>query len=204
MTNATAAVAAPEKVAIRPDLTNYVTVKSPTGKSSKICGDEVSYAFVGATLDMSYAFVAGVIEVTEESLRAKYGERNLGQQRMFLANLVRGGLGSKKEGRSATVKAKFDELLPAFRAKIEDATKAANAAAEALKAEKAAAIKAKADEKAAEAEKAKQAKADAAEAAKKEKQAAAEAAKAEKQAAADKAKAAKTETKAAAKPEKTA
>lgn len=104
---------------IRPDVSAYQTVKTPNGSSTKICGDKVSLALVGATLDEAYAFVSAVVGIPEQELRAKYGERNLGQQRMFLGNLIRGAESGKDEAKKARVAESFAKELPAFREKID-------------------------------------------------------------------------------------
>ena|SRR5690554_7369037 len=106
-------------VRIRPDLTNYHTAKSASGSSTKICGDEVSLALVGATLDEAYDFVSKVVGVAEADLRGKYGDKNPGQQRMFLGNLIRGAYNGKDKERAARVKANFDAELADFREMID-------------------------------------------------------------------------------------
>lgn len=120
---------------IRPNMEKYQTAKSAGGSSTKICGDEVSLALLGATLDEAYGFVATVTNTAEAVLRDKYGSKNPGQQRMFLGNLIRGASQSKDAEKKARVEAAFREALPAFR--------------EAIDARLAVAAKAKADEKAA-------------------------------------------------------
>jgi hypothetical protein len=104
---------------IRPNLEGYQTAKSAGGSSTKICGDKVSLALLGATLDESYGFVAEVTATPEADLRAKYGDKNPGQQRMFLGNLIRGASQSKDAEKKARIEAAFDKALPAFREKID-------------------------------------------------------------------------------------
>jgi hypothetical protein len=140
-------------VRIRPNLIGYATAKSASGSSTKICGDAVSVALVGATLDETYVFVASVVGIGEDVLREKYSKANLGQQRMFLGNLIRGALGGKDKEKAARVEAAFEAGLPAFREGVntrleaEAAETAANK--QALADEREAKAKAKADEKAA-------------------------------------------------------
>lgn len=122
-------------IRIRPDLSNYQTAKSASGSSTKICGDEISVALVGATLDETYGFVAGVIEVPEAELRAKYAERNPGQQRMFLGNLIRGAYAGKDKERAARVKSQFDKNVGEFRKGVDERLSTVVAEAEKLKAE---------------------------------------------------------------------
>ena len=141
---------------IRPNMENYQTAKSASGSSTKICGDAVSVALVGATLDETYGFVAKVVGTPEADLRAKYGDKNLGQQRMFLGNLIRGASASKDAEKKARVETAFAAELPAFRTAIDvraaelqktkDAEKQAKAEAKAKEAELKAAEKAKAAE----------------------------------------------------------
>lgn len=123
---------------IRPDLTGYQTAKSASGSSTKICGDEVSLALVGATLDETYDFVSKVVGVAEADLREKYGDKNPGQQRMFLGNLIRGAYNGKDKERAARVKASFDAELADFRELIDMRAAEEAEKREAEKAEKAA------------------------------------------------------------------
>lgn len=156
-----AAAAVPTRTTahIRPNLAGYSTVKSASGSSTKICGDEVSLALVGATLEEAYGFVAPVVGKTVEELKEKYGARNVGQQRMFLGNLIRGAFASKNAEYSAKVRAAFDKHLPAFREGVDDRLKeleAEAAAAKQKKADEKAAAKKEADAKKAEAKPAKE------------------------------------------------
>ncbi|MNO50330.1 hypothetical protein D3C76_407020 [compost metagenome] len=150
--------AAPKGAAIRPDLTNYQTAKSATGSSTKICGDAVSIALVGATLDETYAFVADVVGITEDVLRDKYSASNVGQQRMFLGNLIRGGMASKDATKAARIETAFSEKVADFRVALDERLAQAATAREAEKAAKAEAaqkvkddLKAEREAKAAEA-----------------------------------------------------
>ena len=136
---------------IRPNLEGYQTAKSASGASTKICGDQVSLALAGATLDESYDFVATVIEVKEEDLRAKYGSRNLGQQRMFLGNLIRGAFTGKNTERADKVRAAFDKHTPGLRKAVDARLSTAAAEAQKLKDQKAEAKAAEKAKKAAEA-----------------------------------------------------
>ena len=141
---------------IRPNMEGYQTAKSASGSSTKICGDAVSVALVGATLDEAYTFVAKVVGVAESDLRAKYGDKNVGQQRMFLGNLIRGASASKDAEKKARVEAAFAAELPAFRSVIDVRVQAAADEKAAIKQkkidDKAAADKLKAEDKAKAAE----------------------------------------------------
>lgn len=137
------------KTSIRPDLTGYTNAKSASGANTKICGDEVSLALVGATLDETYGFVAKVIETPEADLRAKYSARNLGQQRMFLGNLIRGAFAGKDQERAAKVRANLSANLSAFRTVVDSRVAGeAQAKADEKAAKKAASDKVKAEAKA--------------------------------------------------------
>lgn len=104
---------------IRPNLDSYQKARSASGSTTKICGDEVSVALVGATLDETYGFVAKVTGVGEDVLREKYGTKNPGQQRMFLGNLIRGAYNGKDKEKAERVKAAFDANLASFRTNID-------------------------------------------------------------------------------------
>lgn len=104
---------------IRPNLEGYQKARSASGSTTKICGDEVSVALVGATLDETYGFVAKVTGVGEDVLREKYGAKNPGQQRMFLGNLIRGAYNGKDKEKAERVKAAFDAHLAGFRTAID-------------------------------------------------------------------------------------
>lgn len=132
--------AAPKGAAIRPDLTNYQTAKSASGSTTKHSGDAVAVALVGATLNETYGFVSNVVGIAEDVLREKYGKSNVGQQRMFLGNLIRGGMVSKEEGKADRIKNSFELNVADFRVAI-DARLAKDAE------ERAAEVKRKADEK---------------------------------------------------------
>lgn len=134
---------------IRPDLANYQTAKSASGSSTKICGDEVSVALVGATLDEAYSFVSKVIGTPEADLRGKYGDKNPGQQRMFLGNLIRGAYAGKDKEKAARVKEAFDAEVAGFRKVVDSRLAEVQAAAQKAKDEKAAERQKQKDEAAA-------------------------------------------------------
>lgn len=123
---------------INPDLANYQTARSASGSTTKICGDEVSVALVGATLDEAYGFVSKVIGTPEADLRAKYGDKNPGQQRMFLGNLIRGACAGKDKDKAARVKEAFGAEVAGFREVIDARLAEAQAAARKAKDDKAA------------------------------------------------------------------
>lgn len=123
---------------IRPNLEGYQTAKSASGASTKICGDEVSKALLGATLGEAYKFVAGVVDVSETDLRTKYEGRNPGQQRMFLGNLIRGAFAGKDVEKASRVSKAFEAALPEFRVAIDARLSNEAAAKQKLKDDKAA------------------------------------------------------------------
>ena len=127
-----------ETAKIRPNLESYQTAKSASGASTKICGDEVSKALLGATLGEAYKFVAGVVDVSETDLRTKYEGRNPGQQRMFLGNLIRGAFASKDAEKASRVSKAFEAALPEFRVAIDARLSDEAAAKQKLKDDKAA------------------------------------------------------------------
>lgn len=142
-----------ETAKIRPNLEGYQTAKSASGASTKICGDEVSKALLGATLGEAYKFVAGVVDVSETDLRTKYEGRNPGQQRMFLGNLIRGAFSGKDVEKASRVSKAFEAALPEFRVAIDARLSNEAAGKQKLKDDKAAAREAakktRLDEKAA-------------------------------------------------------
>lgn len=74
--------------------------KTPSGNTSVHCGDDVAKKLLGKELDDVYALAAKTLkavdpDVTEKSLRAKYGHLNVGMQRMNLGNRIRGVVHAK-------------------------------------------------------------------------------------------------------------
>lgn len=157
---------------IRPNLDKYVGTRTASGAKSKACGDEVADALAGTTLEETYDLVAAVSGTPAGDLIAKYKDRNPGQQRMTLGNILRGALRTKDEDKRTKANNMFTKLAAALRKvvdkrlkEVDSAKEAAKKAADKAKAEKA--DKAKADKaaKAKEREaKAKETKAKAAEA----------------------------------------
>lgn len=80
------------KTVIRPDTSEYTTVRAAGGGKSQICGDAVSRALVGMTVgdvkSVAKAFGFGDVD--------KYDHLNAGQIRMNLGNRIRGAV-SKME-----------------------------------------------------------------------------------------------------------
>jgi hypothetical protein len=111
--------AAPKGAAIRPNTDNYQTAKSASGSTTKHSGDAVAVALVGATLEETYGFVSKIVGVAEDVLREKYGNANVGQQRMFLGNLIRGGMATKDAEKAARIESAFAENVTEFRVAID-------------------------------------------------------------------------------------
>lgn len=116
-------------------------IKTPTGRRTIDCADEVAQALRGADIDTVYAQAAEALEIAEADLRNQYGHLNIGMQRMNLGNRIRG---------AAAAKAKAAEKAAAAQARAEQAAARKEEKAKAAE-EKAAAAKAKAEEKAAKA-----------------------------------------------------
>lgn len=150
---------------IRPKLDKYVGVRTASGTKSKSCGDEVSQALAGTTLEEAFALVAAVTGGNADELAAKYKHLNPGQQRMNAGNVIRGVLNSKDEAKAAKGRTVFTKqsaaLAKVVAARLKDIdAKQAQAKKDAQKArddKKAAAAKERAD-KAAERKKAADAK----------------------------------------------
>ena len=118
----------------------YVSdIKTPTGRRTIDCADEVAQALRGADIDAVYAQAAETLEIAEADLRSQYGHLNIGMQRMNLGNRIRG---------AAAAKAKAEAKAEAAAARAEAAA-ARKAQKEQEAAEKAEAARVKAEEKAA-------------------------------------------------------
>lgn len=91
-------------------------IKTPSGRRTIDCADEVGVALRGMDLDQVYATAALNLEVSEESLRAQYGHLNPGMQRMNLGNRIRGAEKSKEATKLKMEKARQREELIALRA----------------------------------------------------------------------------------------
>lgn len=136
---------------IRPKTGEYQKSRTSSGNVSKICGDLVANALAGATLDEVYALTSTVVGVEEPELRGKYAAHNLGQQRMFLGNRIRGAVTNKDADKAAKAQKLFDKASASLRkavdTRIAAETKAAEAAKKQKAADKDARVKAKAADK---------------------------------------------------------
>lgn len=125
-------------------------IKTPTGRRTIDCADEVATALRGADIDAVYVNAAETLGVSVDELRTQYGHLNIGMQRMNLGNRIRGAAAAK-------VKAEAKEAAAKARAEAAEARKAEKAKADeekaaAAAARKEAAAKAKAEKAAAKAE----------------------------------------------------
>lgn len=91
-------------------------IKTPSGRRTIDCADEVGVALRGMDLDQVYATAALNLEVSEASLRAQYGHLNPGMQRMNLGNRIRGAEKSKEATAQKMQKAQERERLAQLRA----------------------------------------------------------------------------------------
>lgn len=102
------------KIEVHPDTSRYQTVRTATGGLTKICGDDISLALVGATLTEAYDFVASVVSLPREELVGRYCMLNVGQQRMCLGNLIRGAINGKDQAKKERIQTAFNELKGPF------------------------------------------------------------------------------------------
>ena len=123
-----------EKAVIKPQTEGYVASRTSKGTASKICGDTISTALAGSTLEEAYGVATTVLAVEEGSLQSKYNGRNPGQQRMILGNLLRGALKGKDEVANAETLKVFEKATKAIAGAVaqrtKDAAKAKRQAAE--------------------------------------------------------------------------
>jgi len=137
------------------DLSRYFVsdIKTPTGRRTIDCADDVASRLRGLPIDQVYVEAAEALETTVEALSAQYAHLNVGMQRMNLGNRIRGAAAAKEQ---AAKKAEAQAAREAQAAEKAAAKEAAKEAAEQAKAEEKARKEAeKAEAKAArEAEKA--------------------------------------------------
>jgi hypothetical protein len=67
----------------------YSGMKTVSGRKCFDVADDVAKLFRGEDIDDVYSAVAGYLDTTVESLKARYGHLNLGMQRMNLGNRLR-------------------------------------------------------------------------------------------------------------------
>lgn len=91
-------------------------IKTPSGRRTIDCADDVAANLRGMEIDQVYATAALNLEVSEESLRAQYGHLNIGMQRMNLGNRIRGAEKSKEEAKRKMERARQREELVQLRA----------------------------------------------------------------------------------------
>lgn len=92
-------------------------VKTPTGRRTIDCADDVAEKLRGQVIDEVYTEAAEALETTVEELKAKYGHLNIGMQRMNLGNRIRGAAQAKvKAEEKAALKAERAEKIAAQKA----------------------------------------------------------------------------------------
>lgn len=120
-------------------------VKTPTGRRTIDCADDVATALRGADIDAVYLNAAQTLGTSVDELRTQYGHLNIGMQRMNLGNRIRGAAAAKTKAEAkeaaAKVRAEAAEARKVEKAKA-DEEKAAAAAARKEEAAKAKAAKA--------------------------------------------------------------
>ena len=75
---------------VKKRLNYYTKYRLSSGRYSKHSGDSVAYELQDLSLRDVIKQVAGELEVSQRSLKMKYGHLNPGHQRMCLGNLLRG------------------------------------------------------------------------------------------------------------------
>lgn len=90
-----------DKVVIRPNLENYDSVKSASGKKSRIRkGDPVAEGMIGFPLEDVYKVADDLgVEIPKE----KYAALNPGMQRMCIGNKIRGWINKETAANEAKV-----------------------------------------------------------------------------------------------------
>ena len=144
--------AAVKPVVIRPDLNKYVTGVSGAGKKTKRADNPVSEALDGFTVEETAAVAAKMTGIPAKELLARYAGRNIGMQKMNLANRIRGAVAKLDKAHEADKAVVPGLKTLAFEARASQDAVAARRKTKAQEAEQKAA-------KAAEAAKAKEAKA---------------------------------------------
>ena len=131
------------KIVIRPDVSNYTSSRSASGAKSQHSGDAVAIAIAGFSVDQVFAVLVALSgkdsDITAESLAAKYGHLNVGQQRMTAGNRIRGLVkkASTGEGNEGKGEALLEKLTGPVRKSVDKAIEAAVKAKADAKAEKA-------------------------------------------------------------------
>lgn len=143
------------------DLSRYFVsdTKTPTGRRTIDCADDVAAQLRGLPIDEVYEHAAEATGIDVALLKATYGHLNVGMQRMSLGNRIRGAAKAKEqEAAKAEAKAK-KEAAAKERAEKLEAEKAQKAEAKAKREAEAQAAKEAADKAKAEAKAKKEAEA---------------------------------------------
>lgn len=138
------------------DLSRYFVsdIKTPTGRRTIDCADEVAARLRGLPIEQVYAEAAEALETSVEVLQKTYGHLNVGMQRMNLGNRIRGAAAAKeqaaRDAEKAAERAAQKEAAAAAKAEEKAQKEAERAEAKAARdAEKAAARTQKEAERAA-------------------------------------------------------
>lgn len=90
-----------KEVRIRPNLENYVSGVSGSGKKTKRADHPVSAALDGFTIDETLAVCSKFCDIPAKELAERYGHLNAGQQKMNLSNRIRGEVNKRDKAHEA-------------------------------------------------------------------------------------------------------
>jgi hypothetical protein len=99
-------------------------IKTPSGRRTIDCADDVAATLRGMDLDQVYAVTAQALEIDEAQLRKQYEHLNQGMQRMNLGNRIRGAEVAKAQAQKKLEAAAERERLYAERAVLREAARA--------------------------------------------------------------------------------
>ena len=129
------------------DLSRYYVsdIKTPTGRRTIDCADDVASRLRGLPIEQVYAEAAAALETTVEALQATYSHLNVGMQRMNLGNRIRGAAAAKEQAAKKAEAKAAREAQAAERAAQKEAERAAKAEEKARKEQEKAEAKAARD-----------------------------------------------------------
>lgn len=90
-----------KEVRVRPNLENYVSGVSGSGKRTKRSDHPVAAALDGFTLQETYSVASKFCEIPMTELTEKYSHLNVGMQRMNLGNRIRGEVNKRDKAHEA-------------------------------------------------------------------------------------------------------
>lgn len=134
------------------DLSHYFVsdVKTPTGRRTIDCADDVASRLRGLPIEQVYAEAAAALETTVEALQIQYSHLNVGMQRMNLGNRIRGAAAAKEQAAKKAEAKAAREAQAAEKAAAKEAEAAAKAEEKARKEQEKAEAKAARDAEKAE------------------------------------------------------